>query len=193
MKKANSDPERDPYYFFKNGTDIESKRVMKRTVIAALSIFLFCAGLSAQKKMLQEKHVSWRTYFEPSKTSLNEGFIVFEALIDSGYQMFAQYQMPQLPLGVDFKIQESRDFSLSGDIIAPKPEITYNHAYAMQVAVYKGRVEFRQKIIIKTSKEFKIDATVENEEASKTEEIIYQKDVLTVNVKPPRGVRLKFY
>jgi hypothetical protein len=158
-----------------------------------LILFIFCgAKLLFSQKKNNEKHVVWRTYFEPSKTNLDEGFIVFEARIDSGYQMFAHHQMPQLPLGVEFVIKPDLNFSLSGEIMAPKPEIAYSHAYEIPVAVYKGKVEFKQKIRIKSKKEFKVQATVENEEASMTEEISYQKDVFTVSVKPRRGVKLKF-
>ncbi len=164
---------------------------MKKSAFFILLVFCSAKLMFAQKKNT-EKHVVWRTYFEPSKTNLDEGFIVFEARIDSGYQMFARHQMPQLPLGVDFIIKPNADFSLSGDIISPTPTIAYNHAYETPVAVYKGTVEFRQKIKIKSQKEFDVQATVENEEASMTEEVCYQKDVLTINVKPRKGVKLKF-
>lgn len=158
-----------------------------------LLLFLLCTAdeLLSQKKS-DEKHVQWRTYFEPSKTSLEEGFIVFEARVDSGYQLFAHHQMPQLPVGIEFVIKPDMNFTPVGEIIAPKPEISYSHTYEMPVAVYKGKVEFRQKIAIKSQKEFKIIATIENEEASKTEEIFYHKNTLSLNVRPPKGVRLKF-
>ncbi|MBC7864112.1 MAG: hypothetical protein IAF38_14140 [Bacteroidia bacterium] len=158
-------------------------------------IFLFtlCSSLFVKSQVkASDKHVFWKTYYEPSKENLNEGSIVFEAVVDSGFQMFARNQMPQLPVGIEIAIKKSKDFELKGELIAPLPAISFSHTYKMPVAVYKGKVQFRQKIVLKTKKEFVLNATVENEETSNTEKVVFYKNDVVVSVRPQKGVRLKF-
>jgi hypothetical protein len=157
---------------------------MKKYFVALLIIS--CVAGNAQK------HVLWQIYFEPSKENLLEGSIIFEARIDSGFQMFAHDQMPQLPLGVEFNLKHNLNFIPLGEIIAPQPELSFSHVYNMPVAVYKGTVRFSQKIKIKSQQAFAITAVVEDEETTKSEDICYEKNTFVINVKPSKGVRLKF-
>lgn len=187
-------------HFKKLGIIIGEKRKMKNTLqqkhrhSKLFFIFLLVAGFTKAQEIKPgaTKHVSWRTYFEPSKEKLDEGFIVFEAVVDSGFQMFAESQMPGLPVGMDIAIKDSKDFDLKGELISPKPQIAFSHTYNKPVAVYKGKVAFRQKIKLRSKNEFKLNATVENEELSKTEEIAWFKEEVVVSVRPPKGIRLRF-
>ena len=163
----------------------------KNKNIILLLTFLAGTYMNAQQKT-EKKHVKWRTYFEPSKTNLNEGCLVFEAQVDSGWQMFAQNQLPQLPVGIEIMIKPTGNFTAMGMLTGPLPEIAFSHTYNKPVAVYKGKVQFRQKILLKSKEEFNVNAVVDNEEISKAEEIFYYKNDVVVNVKPPKGIRLKF-
>jgi hypothetical protein len=161
-----------------------------------LNILLFtvCSSLIVKSQVKNsDKHVSWRTYFQASKENLGEGFIVFEAVVDSGFQMFAKNQLPQLPVGIEISLKSTDQYETKGELLSPKPEIAFSHLYNKPVAVYKGKVEFRQKIILKTKDEFKVSAVIENEEFSRTEEVVVYKNKMVVSVRPPKGVRLKFY
>ena len=164
--------------------------LMKKNILLLLTV----AGINYGKAQTanEKKHVHWKTYYEPSKENLNEGFLVFEAVIDEGWQMFAQNQLPDLPVGIEIMIKESKNFTEEGLLSGPLPIISFSHKYNKPVAVYKGTVVFKQKISFKKKEEFKINVSLENEEFSEAEEITLNNLDVVINVKPSKGVRLKF-
>jgi DsbC/DsbD-like thiol-disulfide interchange protein len=113
---------------------------MKKSILI-LALFIF--GATAAFAQL-ENPVSWS--YVAKKTSKNEATIYIKATIEDGWHMYSQNLKPGGPIKTTFSFKPSKDFTLVGKTIEPKPIIEYEKVYKTNLAYFENEVVFQQKI-----------------------------------------------
>jgi thiol:disulfide interchange protein len=116
---------------------------MRKTVLLIL-IFLTGSRLFSQ---VQEP-VSWTFRYE--KTSDNTYEVVMNAAIDQGWHMYSMDIPAGGPIATSFAFNNVPDYYISGTPVAvTKPEVKFDQSFEMNIGMYAGTAEFRQKVEIK--------------------------------------------
>jgi thiol:disulfide interchange protein len=116
---------------------------MRKTVLLIL-ILLTGSRLFSQ---VQEP-VSWTFSYE--KTGDNTYEVVMNAAIDQGWHMYSMDIPAGGPIATSFTFNNAPDYSISGSPVAlTKPEVKFDQSFEMNIGMYAGTAEFRQKIEIK--------------------------------------------
>jgi DsbC/DsbD-like thiol-disulfide interchange protein len=113
---------------------------MKRiTLILALVLFS-TIGAFAQL----ENPVSWSYGFK--KTSKTEAVVFIKANLEDGWHMYSQKTKPGGPTKTVFTFAKSKDYTLVGTAVEPKPISKFEKVFNMNVLYFQDEVVFQQKV-----------------------------------------------
>lgn len=112
------------------------------TIIAAL---FFTAGAYAQIVT----PVKWA--YAAKKTSATEVTVFLKATIDAGWHIYSQNVKDGGPIKTSFTFAKSKDYTLVGPAIEPKPETRFEKSFNMDVSFFEKEVVFQQKIKLKSA------------------------------------------
>lgn len=129
-----------------------------KKVTLILSLVLFSAmGAFAQL----ENPVSWS--YIAKKTSSTEAIVYIKASIEDNWHLYSQNIKPGGPNKTVFTFPKSKDYTLVGNTIEPKPISKYENVFKMEVGYFAEQVVFQQKIklnkpsvIVKASVNFQV-------------------------------------
>lgn len=113
---------------------------MKKTILVITLIFCSAFGAFAQL----ENPVSWS--YAAKKISKTEAVVYLKATIDEGWHMYSQNLKPGGPIKTTFSFKPSKDFTLLGKTIEPKPISQYEKVYKTNLTYFETEVVFQQKI-----------------------------------------------
>ena len=113
---------------------------MKKSIlITALFSLLF---ISAQSQIL--KPIKWS--YAAKKTGANTATIFIKATIDQGWHLYSQFVKDGGPGKTTFSFKPSKEYSLVGKTLEPKPITKYEDTFKMDVKYFEHSVIFQQKI-----------------------------------------------
>lgn len=113
---------------------------MKKIILVFSLLFGAVFVASAQI----ENPVSWS--YAAKKISNTEAIIYLKATIEDSWHIYSQQLKPGGPNKTVFSFTPSKDFSLVGKTIEPKPITEYEKVFKMNVSYFENQVVFQQKI-----------------------------------------------
>lgn len=117
---------------------------MKKVLV--LLAVLFAAG--AQAQILAPVH--WA--YAAKKTGPTEATVLIRATIDEGWHIYSQTVKEGGPVKTSFTFPASKEYTLVGKTVEPKPITKYEKSFGMNVSYFENTVTFQQKIKLKAGK-----------------------------------------
>lgn len=96
-----------------------------------------------------EKPVKWS--YAAKKINAKEALLYLKADIQSRWHIYSVSQQPGGPVKTSIIFNKSKDFTLLGEIIEPKPIQKHEEVFDMDVFYFEKSVVFQQKIKLKGS------------------------------------------
>lgn len=121
-------------------------------MVAALMITL---GAFAQI----ETPVKWS--YAAKRISPTEAIVLLKATIQPGWHIYSQNVKPGGPIKTSFTFAPSKDFTLAGKTIEPKPTTKFENAFKMNVSYFEKEVIFQQKIKVKSGNAINVKGKLE--------------------------------
>lgn len=117
---------------------------MKKVLLLVI-VLIISAGAYAQI----EAPVKWS--YAAKKLSNNEAVILLRATIQDGWHIYSQNVKDGGPIKTSFKFAPSKEYTLVGNPVEPKPITKYEDAFKMNVSYFEKTVTFQQKIKLKSA------------------------------------------
>jgi len=138
--------------------NIRQRQVQKpvRFCLLTLILSLITVSLSAQIY----KPVKWN--FSVNKINDTEAELILKAKIDKGWHLYSQFlENDNGPVKTSFNFEKTNDYQTIGKV-EESPSIKENDPmFEMVINYFKDKAEFKQKIKISSSKNFKIKGSLE--------------------------------
>ena len=116
---------------------------MKKLLLAA-ALLVFSIGAYAQI----EAPVKWS--YAAKRISATEAVVFLRATIQTGWHIYSLDVKDGGPIKTSFTFTPSKEYSLIGKPIEPKPITKYEKAFTMNVTYFEKSVTFQQKIKLKS-------------------------------------------
>lgn len=104
------------------------------------------------------KPVKWS--YASKRLSSTVAIVYFKATIDKSWHIYSQNLKEGGPVKTSFKFKTSKDFTLSGKTLEPKPITRFEKSFGMNVSFFENSVIFSQKINVKMLKTY-VSGTLE--------------------------------
>ncbi|MFN0290551.1 protein-disulfide reductase DsbD N-terminal domain-containing protein [Pedobacter helvus] len=91
-----------------------------------------------------ENPVTWQ--YAAKKTGKNEATLYIKASIDPNWHLYSQNMKPGGPNRTEFTFTSSKDYTLVGKTMEPKPITKYEKVFKMDVSYFENEVLFTQKV-----------------------------------------------
>ena len=118
---------------------------MKKLLLAITALII---TISAQAQV--ESHVKWA--YAAKKTSATEAVLFIKATVDNGWHIYSQTVKDGGPVKTSFTFAPSKEYTLVGKTLEPKPITKYEKVFGMNVGYFENSVVFQQKIKLKAGK-----------------------------------------
>lgn len=113
---------------------------MKRITLVLSLLFFTSLGAFAQL----EDPISWS--YVAKKTSPTEATVYIKATLEEKWHLYSQATKPGGPTKTTFTFTPSKDYTLVGKTIEPKPIAKFEKVFNMNVLYFEDEVVFQQKI-----------------------------------------------
>lgn len=113
---------------------------MKRLTLILSILFFTTLGAFAQL----EDPVSWS--YSAKKTGPNEATVYIRANIEEGWHLYSQHIKPGGPNKTTFTYPTSKEYTLVGKTMEPKPITKFEKIFNMDVTYFDNQVIFQQKV-----------------------------------------------
>ncbi len=113
---------------------------MKRATLILAFLFFSTVGAFAQL----ENPVTWA--YTAKKLNNNEAIVYIKATIDESWHIYSQDLKPGGPNKTIFSFSPSKEYTLVGKTIEPKPKSKYEKVFKMDVQYFEKEVIFQQKV-----------------------------------------------
>lgn len=114
-----------------------------------LLIILFALMLTIGAYAQIEAPVKWS--YAAKRISPTEAVVLLKATIQPGWHIYSQNVKAGGPIKTSFVFTPSKDFTLVGKAIEPKPATKFEKAFKMNVSYFEREVVFQQKIKVKSA------------------------------------------
>ncbi|SOD20243.1 protein-disulfide reductase DsbD N-terminal domain-containing protein [Pedobacter xixiisoli] len=111
----------------------------KITLVFAIVVM---ATISAFAQL--ENPVTWQ--YAAKKTGKNEAILYIKASIDPNWHLYSQNIKPGGPNKTEFTFLPSKEYTLVGKTLEPKPITKYEKVFKMDVSYFENEVLFTQKV-----------------------------------------------
>ncbi len=136
---------------------------MKNTsALRFLTVLMFLTSIFYFKPLFsQELHpISWSS--EVKKIDSDMAEIHFRANIQDGWDLYSLDVPPGGPLPTVFTFEKNSDFQLIGKMTTnPKPKLSYDDVFEMEIGKWKKSVTFIQKIKVARFQKFSINVDID--------------------------------
>ena len=122
-----------------------------------LILFSLLAILGISQNPL--KPVVWSAIY--SEKSSTEGEIVFTATIEKKWHIYSQRPTDVGPIPTSFTVTPNANIELVGAVIEEQAHEEFVAAFDAKVFVFSEKATFKQKVIRKNNKAFKLNASLE--------------------------------
>ncbi|MBR1834906.1 MAG: thioredoxin family protein [Bacteroidales bacterium] len=119
--------------------------------------FMLVLSLALMATAQIQDPVKWS--FSVKDLNETESELVFTAQLDQGWHLYSQHTDPNGPFPIAFEFTPSADYKRIGGVSEPKPHEEFDKDFNCTVRSFEGRVVFRQKILRKSEKDFKVKGT----------------------------------
>ena len=119
--------------------------------------FMLLLSLALMATAQIQDPVKWS--FSVKDLNENESELIFTAQLDQGWHLYSQHTDPNGPFPIAFEFTPSADYKRIGGVSEPKPHEEFDKDFNCTVRSFEGRVVFRQKILRKSEKDFKVKGT----------------------------------
>ena len=92
----------------------------KRLFILSIIGFMGCLGFLSHRASAQVMDPA-KVSCSVKETSATEAELVVTVKLDAGWHMYSQHTDPNGPLPTEFEFTKSKDYTLVGKVIEPKP------------------------------------------------------------------------
>ncbi|RZK41595.1 MAG: sugar transporter [Pedobacter sp.] len=113
---------------------------MKKITLILSLLFFTSLGAFAQL----DDPVTWS--YVAKKTSATEATVYIKATLEEDWHLYSQTVKPGGPVKTTFTFSPSKDFTLVGKTIEPKPISKFEKVFGMSVPYFQDEVVFQQKI-----------------------------------------------
>lgn len=113
---------------------------MKRITLVLAFVFFSALGAFAQL----EDPVSWT--YAAKKVSKTEAVVFIKATLEEKWHIYSQTTKPGGPTRTVFTFSPSKDYTLVGKTIEPKPILKFEKVFNMSVPYFEDEVVFQQKV-----------------------------------------------
>jgi DsbC/DsbD-like thiol-disulfide interchange protein len=117
---------------------------MKKAFAIVIALFL-TVGAYAQIVT----PVKWA--YAAKRTGANEVTVFLKASIGAGWHIYSQNVKEGGPIKTSFTFAKSKDYTLVGKTIEPKPITKFEKAFNMNVSFFENEVVFTQKLKLKSA------------------------------------------
>lgn len=117
---------------------------MKKAFAIVVALFL---TVGAYAQIIQP--VKWA--YAAKKTGATEVTVFLKASIDAGWHIYSQNVKEGGPIKTSFTFAKSKDYTLVGKTMEPKPITRFEKAFNMNVSFFENGVVFTQKIKLKSA------------------------------------------
>ena len=115
---------------------------MRKLLLVMAVLFI---GRSAFAQI--ESHVRWAYAFK--KLNNTEGMVLLRATVDEGWHIYSLNVKEGGPIKTSFTFAPSKDFTLVGKTLEPKPITTFEKNFGMNVGYFENTVTFQQRVRLK--------------------------------------------
>jgi Disulphide bond corrector protein DsbC len=113
---------------------------MKKITLILSLVFFSAMGAFAQL----ENPVTWS--YAAKKISKTEAVVYIKATIEDNWHLYSQHVKPGGPNKTVFTFPKSKDYTLVGATVEPKPITKYEKVFKMDIGYFQDEVVFQQKI-----------------------------------------------
>jgi len=115
---------------------------MKKLLTLAIAVLL-----SAATYAQIEAPVKWG--YGVKKINATEAYVLVQATIEPGWHIYSLNQKDGGPVKTSITFTPSKEFSLIGTTVEPKPITKFEKAFGMNVLYFEKTVTFQQKVKLK--------------------------------------------
>lgn len=113
---------------------------MKKITLILAMVVMTTAAAFAQL----ESPVTWQ--YAAKKISKTEAMLYIKASIDPNWHLYSQNLKPGGPTKTQFTFTPSKEYTLVGKTVEPKPINKFEQVFKMDVAYFANEVVFKQKV-----------------------------------------------
>lgn len=140
----------------------DSSRLYKQTEmriqkVVVLGLIFLVMNLSLAAQILEP--IKWS--FSSNRISDTELELVFKASIEQDWHLYSQYLEPGGPIPTSFTFEPTAHYELIGSVREPKATVEFDEIFKMDVGYFDKEAIFRQKVAIKSNKDFELKGTFE--------------------------------
>ncbi len=106
-----------------------------------------------------ETPVKWS--YAAKRISPTEAVVLLKATIQPGWHIYSQNVKEGGPIKTSFTFAPSKDFTLVGKSIEPKPTTKFEKVFKMNVSYFEKEVIFQQKIKVKSANAIAVKGKLE--------------------------------
>lgn len=115
---------------------------MKKVILFAMAVLL---GTAVNAQIL--KPVKWA--YAAKRVSATEAVVMMKATIDKGWHLYSQTVGEGGPVATSFTFPASKEYTLKGKTIEPKPITKFEKTFNMNVSYFENSVVFQQRVALK--------------------------------------------
>lgn len=108
-----------------------------------LILFIFLIAITSSSFAQLEKPVSWS--YKAVKISKNEAVLQIKASLKEKWHIYS-LAVKGIPAKTSFAFQPSKDYTLLGKVVEPKPIAKYDQILKTNLTYFENEVTFTQKI-----------------------------------------------
>ena len=105
--------------------------------------------ITASAQAQVEGHVKWS--YAAKKINATEAVVFLKATMDAGWHIYSQTVKEGGPVKTSFTFTPSKEYTLIGKTIEPKPTTKYEKVFGMNVGYFENSVIFQQKVKLKSA------------------------------------------
>ena len=124
-----------------------------------LLMILFALMLTIGAYAQIEAPVKWS--YAAKRISPTEAVVLLKATIQPGWHIYSQTVKEGGPIKTSFVFMPSKEFTLVGKAIEPKPATKFEKAFKMNVSYFEKEVVFQQKIKVKSANAITVKGKLE--------------------------------
>lgn len=113
--------------------------------VALLAVFTLLFASEAKAQVLNP--VKWA--YAAKRISATEAVVMLKATIDKGWHIYSQNSSGALKTG--FVFNSSKEYTLTGKTIEPKPIVKYEPAIKTSVSYFENEVVFQQRVKLRSN------------------------------------------
>ncbi|MDD7886788.1 protein-disulfide reductase DsbD domain-containing protein [Flavivirga sp. 57AJ16] len=130
------------------------KYYLKKTLLLMVTLMSFSLG-NAQIS----DPVNWNTSVK--KISDSEYELIATATIEDGWHLYSQQVSEGGPIATTFNFESNKNYLKKGNTLEEEGHTVNDPIFEMQIKYFEDKVDFKQRIKLKSKAPFKINGTVE--------------------------------